>query len=236
MLRAGKSVFLQQSIISSDNGIILAPIININGLILRADNPIPEPIKAFLQESGAEAGRVRYKGELLIRIKGIYKLRKEDISAFIEANSELIEAQKIGLESVPEAVKLREEIRNSVASPCSLKAKIGRHSYIYGLIDVCELNLNIRDTALECGLTRSQNLTAKCPQFTMQGGAIEGHGFLAKYEIAQKARFFGSAHIRNAAIEAGHSLSIKPIEGREDSTVSLSLEQGVAWVNTPCLG
>lgn len=61
MLRAGYFIDIQNENIESNSGVILAPIIKLHDLILRADAPVPDKIKEFLQEHNIKVNRVKYK-------------------------------------------------------------------------------------------------------------------------------------------------------------------------------
>ncbi len=113
MLRAGKKIKINQSV-SSDRGIIMAPVIDLCGLILRADKDIPQTIKTFLNAHNVQAYRVRYQGKLCIRLRGTWALSASDIQKFIAANPVLVEQQKQNLESVPVIEKIAQEIKEDI--------------------------------------------------------------------------------------------------------------------------
>lgn len=237
MLRSGKAISISFNKITSANGVILAPIININGLVLRADNPIPELIKDFLTSFHVEVDRVSYQGEPLVRLQGAYQLKADDISSFIEANADLVEAQKVGLDSVPEAIKIQEEVQRAVEVRAN-RAEFGRYSYEFPVMS-CVKNghFNLHSQMLLEGAVRiGEALNFRAPKLEVSGKAKEGFGFMAKFEVAQHARFFASViQLENAALEAGKELSIDSGDEATESTISLSLEQDTQWVNAPYL-
>jgi len=110
MLRAGKKIQFSKEILKSQNGVLLSPVIDLCGLILRADRPVPEFILNFLQSKGVKVSRMPYKNEQCIKISGYYELKKTDIEQFISENSTLVNEQYEGLELVPIALDLQNEI------------------------------------------------------------------------------------------------------------------------------
>ena len=66
MLRSGKIINIKapERGISAKNAFIIAPVINLFGIMIRSDRPLPESIKTFLAGYGIIAGCVRYKQEM----------------------------------------------------------------------------------------------------------------------------------------------------------------------------
>ena len=114
MLRSGKKISIDNLKLLSNEGTILAPIIVINGLVLRADREIPEPIQQFLNNQGAEVERTQYESEWFISLKGRYCLTPESIKYFIEQNQSLIENEMKDLDKVAPGVNLQNEIKEAV--------------------------------------------------------------------------------------------------------------------------
>lgn len=113
MLRAGKKIEIMTNL-SSQQGFIMAPIINLGGLILRADKAIPTAIQTFLEQHNIQVYRVAYKGTPCIRLRGTWELSQAKIRAFLQANPELAQAQTHNLEAVPVAHPVATEIQASI--------------------------------------------------------------------------------------------------------------------------
>lgn len=109
MLRAGQKININLPI-HSENGFILAPVINLLGIILRADKPIPTAIQTFLEEKGAIINRVNYKGEGYVKIQGEWRLTAEEANAFVATNAALIAEQNVNLDRALVAQHLKTEI------------------------------------------------------------------------------------------------------------------------------
>lgn len=78
MLRAATKITLTPTSLDSSHGFILAPVIDIMGIVLRADNPIPDVIKNFLVTKGAIINRIKYEGELHVKIQGKWSLTQQE--------------------------------------------------------------------------------------------------------------------------------------------------------------
>jgi hypothetical protein len=59
MLRASKKITINTDYLHSNNGFMLSPVIDINGLILRSDQPLPVPIKEFFIAKNIKLNRIR---------------------------------------------------------------------------------------------------------------------------------------------------------------------------------
>jgi hypothetical protein len=97
MLRASQKVTLTSNTIEFENGFILSTILDLNGLIIRANQPLAQPIKDFLIPKNIKINRIRVAFlpdqdttderephyEYYIRIYGTFSISKAEISAFI---------------------------------------------------------------------------------------------------------------------------------------------------------
>ena len=121
MIRTSKKVSLTADKIVFNNGFVIAPIVEINGIILRADHPLTQEqslIKNFLINQNAQVSRIRinYQGhslphasnnsEYYIRIHGTFSISKQDSKAFFDANSDLMANQLNGLDKITQAPQM----------------------------------------------------------------------------------------------------------------------------------
>lgn len=93
MLRSARKITLNAKTYQNYNGFLLAPSINLNGLILHSQEKVPEIIKDFLESMGAVIGRVKLDGELLVKLTGEFNISKLEIENFLEINKENEELQ-----------------------------------------------------------------------------------------------------------------------------------------------
>ena len=121
MIRASKQISLNANQIHFNNGFALAPIINLNGIVLRADRALTQqlPIKDFLSKHNAQVSRVRinYKNplsstdpddyEYYIRIHGTFVVSQKDTKEFIDTNAAFIANQLDGLEQIPTVTNMQ---------------------------------------------------------------------------------------------------------------------------------
>ena len=121
MIRASKQISLNANQIHFNNGFALAPIINLNGIVLRADRALTQqlPIKDFLSKHNAQVSRVRinYKNplsstdpddyEYYIRIHGTFVVSQKDTKEFIDTNAAFIANQLDGIEQIPTATNMQ---------------------------------------------------------------------------------------------------------------------------------
>lgn len=108
MLRSAKAIKISSGVIQNYDGFALAPVININGLILRSDHPIPEAYKSFLVSIGAAVTRVRMNGEMFVRVTGQFNTTQRAIAEFLETVPDIVSDQAANLETVPVALRFRD--------------------------------------------------------------------------------------------------------------------------------
>lgn len=78
MLREGKLIEINKDDLISKNELIIASVVNLCGLVLRADKSIPEKIE------DVDIKIIRYKNEKFIGLTGVFTLRKARKKAFID--------------------------------------------------------------------------------------------------------------------------------------------------------
>ncbi len=112
MLRAAKKLFIDSPSFQSNNGFLLSPVIDINGLVLRADRTMEQqkPIKEFLESKGMVVSRVEVDKEFYIAISGeCFYLTMLEIKEFLQQNKDLIASQNQDLEQTPVANNMRKD-------------------------------------------------------------------------------------------------------------------------------
>ena len=237
MLRAGKLIEIDKDELVSENGILIAPIINLCGLVLRADKPIPETIAFFLKNEGVEVHRMRYKNEMFIRINGVYALRKNRIEAFMAENLALVEAQLQNLDEIPESKVIADEVDSKIN-------KIGQtRTYVHEETQYDCLHSSISDSIrfnmnsifFNLGHLGSNTHILICtPRLINQGVIIGNFGLFAE-SSAKKDHVISSQHgfQDNGFIDTGKSLRIKALDSTDYSQERLYINQSKQWLNHP---
>jgi hypothetical protein len=242
MLRAAKKIQFCKDRLTSQNGILLSPIINLCGLILRSDRPLPDLIKNFLHSKGVEVSIVQYKEESYVRLCGIYTIEKSEVEMFISEHPELINEQKLGLNELPSALNLRQEIFD----------KIDEIDIHQGLIAVHEQGI---DYTWKPNVIIGNNVTARVskmysnqgsrilsrlethistPSFISQGQQLQDVGFFA--DITAKTNLTINSQVGaqdNTLIEAGETLTINAYDTSTPSEERLALNSRIRWFNNP---
>src|SRR5579862_8378879 len=86
MFKSGRSIHIAAPILENVNAIQVAPLFNLHGLILKADQAIQPEIMYFLALKGLIIQQIEEDGDKLIRISGRYRLDKNDVQEFIRKN------------------------------------------------------------------------------------------------------------------------------------------------------
>lgn len=106
MLRSATKISIQAKTFQNYDGMMVSPIIEIEGLILRSDHPIPLKIKQFIEAKGGVVKRVTIDNEMFVKLSGEFNITKFEIYEFINQNFELVAQQLINLESLPKSLRL----------------------------------------------------------------------------------------------------------------------------------
>lgn len=126
MLRASKKITLVSGTIEFNNGFVLSALVNLNGLVLRADQPIPQLITDFLASKKIMIKKIRvtFKPnessrdillpcyEDYIKIYGTFSISKTEIRNFISSNEyhEILEETCKNLTLLERAEQLQSDI------------------------------------------------------------------------------------------------------------------------------
>ncbi len=89
MLRSAKQININGNTMQNYDGLMIAPTVNLFGLLIDCKDPIDDKIKQFLSAHGVVIGRVKIDGELFVRITGRFKITKDDVDKFLIGNPDL---------------------------------------------------------------------------------------------------------------------------------------------------
>lgn len=241
MLRAGASIKFNKDVLDSENGILLSPVINLCGLILRADRPIPDVIKIFLESKSVVVKRVRYKGDLLVRLSGYYKIFKTDVERFISDHQNLLNQQNIGLEEVPPAINLQREISAKIVKvkePLVFKHEGIKYSVPErGVIEGDTIDIQSSDICYnQSSMASRSDMSIKSPKIINQGitwGVLNNIGFFSESMACTITMRSQAGSHKNAITEARQVLTIEPDDSQNPSKEELRLDPTVKWFNNP---
>jgi hypothetical protein len=239
MLRAGKSIEINQDILNSEKGVIFAPIINLSGLVIRADREIPEPIQQFLSSHGAQVHRIRFKNELHILLKGTFRLNKAEIEAFIKEHGDLVNALKEDLEHVPVASQFQSDISAQLSQFFVIKeyhiGDVSISSNVFSPISAEELiRIRTKETKLTCKLASGDSISISATKAFMRGIHKGGIGLFST-SIAQRNFSLESqdSTLENTLIDAGENISLTAQSTELPSIKTLKLSSQINWLNNP---
>ncbi len=120
MIRASKRISLNANQINFNNSFAVSPIIDLNGIVLRADRSLSEqkPIQDFLSKYNAQVSRVMmqyrtlstqsitYEYENYIRIYGTFNISQKDTNKFLVNNVDFMLNQLENLEKIDIATNM----------------------------------------------------------------------------------------------------------------------------------
>ena len=253
MFRSAQKITIQHEKIYSDKGIIFAPVINLNGLIVRSDKAIPEAYKAFFTSHHIDIKIVRYKGDLFVKMTGTYDLDKQDIINFIKEYSSVITDYVADLDEECINSGLFVEIREKIQAAFDgrnmqglyegrLMRMTGGGAILGGTgveLTVEEANRNsgriMSGADLSAAALRHEHVGQRVPEISF--------GLLAEVASLRVSRHMGNMLATNALIEAGGSLLFGRRQqgdaegsaaGREEnSVIRLKMDNDVYCGNSP---
>ena len=237
MLRAGKLIEIDKDELVSENGILIAPIINLCGLVLRADKPIPETIAFFLKNEGVEVHRMRYKEELFIRINGVYTLRKNRIEAFMAENLGLVEAQLQNLEEIPESKVIADEVDRKINMIGQTRCYVHEATQ-YDCLHASKsdsIRFNMNSVLFNLGhLGSNTHILIRTPRLINQGMIIGKLGLFAESSAKEDHVISTQYGFQdNGFVDTGKSLKIKALDATDHSQERLYINQSKQWLNHP---
>lgn len=241
MIRAGRQVSIKCAELQSIDGAIYAPIINLNGLILRADRELPTPIVDFFRKNNVLLNRIRYKGENIVILRGRYSLLASKIGLFINDNADLCSAQKEGLETIPPAIRLQREINESVFTPLPRPLRFGKREVSIPVQTGEEvLDIEAKGCIINNGrMSADQELKMKAALQQFAGVKLDGYGYMAEVISGKRVQCVGALAAYNAIIQAGDEVILESDESSESCLqrkIGLSLDDNdgeTNWYNRP---
>ena len=116
MLKSGRSIHIAAPILENVNAIQVAPLFNLHGLILKADQAIQPEIMYFLALKGLIIQQIEEDGDKLIRISGRYRLDKNDVQEFIRKNPQFSSQVESKEEQESDAVNFQAQLKQMIAN------------------------------------------------------------------------------------------------------------------------
>jgi len=81
-MKSGARIDIEGRSFENVQGIFVAPFIDIFGLTLAADKPIPDEVRSFLAKKGIEVQQIVEDGDQLVRLSGTFKVSREELAKF----------------------------------------------------------------------------------------------------------------------------------------------------------
>lgn len=241
MLRAGKRITITADL-KSEHGFILAPVIDVMGIILRADNPIPEAIKSFLAEKGAIIKRIRYQGEMHVKIQGQWSLTPQEAKAFIEANSALAAQQLENIARVPAAHEITAEVIAHIADVLDTQGRVqgscqrecNGHSTEVRLNKTFPVKchkgaepLNAVELTSKGFIVGDDTLPITAHSFHQTGSLALITGLFNSTSAAQVVDIHATTTLTNTLVQAGRTVSFS------GNSLNLTLNPAIDFLNRP---
>lgn len=258
MLRSAKGIKISSGIIEYYDGFALAPVININGLILRSDHPIPEAYTSFLASIGATANRVRMNEEIFVRVTGQFNTTQRKIAEFLETVPEIVAAQAANLETVPIALRFRDILLEAAHTKYSgrpvLYDPVTRSRLTHGTAIVeggdgidgavtfegresgdgsCTANNMMVTSGGVVKFTRAKHVMLtgqKFEQLAKDSYATPGWMSFIRAGVEVLFGVIEKLQLRNIDISSAGEINI---DSTDSATTELSIDTSVDWVNNP---
>lgn len=259
MLRASSKITINSETITSNNGFILSTVINLNGLILRADRPIPQIIKDFLISKNIQVSRVRIPVQLdettqnvphyeyYIRLYGTFSILKSDIVDFINnpKHTTLIEEQSSDLDQIPKADYLQSSIEK--------QHELCYKKLTYVNIDTgntwdvpsvgviagreCSINTNkLQSSQPICGrdaiTVTAQEIISSGRIFSLPDQTQINVGLMAPFFSKKRIQFKSSSTQLEDTIVAAENITLESTEDNQN-TLLLAINTDIDWLNNP---
>jgi|GEM_PF-1879280 hypothetical protein len=258
MLRASKRVTIDTNVLQAHNGFILAPIIDLQGLVLRADYPVPEPIKCFLTTKNVNVGRVRvnYKDtklpedpdcyEYYVRIYGTFSISKREVTDFITNNAALMETQLRHIDDMPAAIKMQSCIEEQYklceedATYADLAHNLVWEVPVSGMF-TNETNINTKKMSSSQPIMGKDSVDINTVELVSKGNVLVvkekeiNAGLMAPLFGLKKTNinFAKKAQFEDTLI-SGENISIKYTgDENENGDLTLGMNTNIDWLNNP---
>ena len=246
MLRAAKRINIQVKTFQNYDGFLLAPVIDINGLILSAEQTVDPRIKTFIESKGGKMNRVRINGELLVRLTGEFNITRQEVSDFIRESAATGAALPGIVENPPLLPQFAamidrdmqaEKAQGSVLlfSDSSYQIRIDRPTTESGDDTMLSAARGIKSGVFGGFSGKSTHYTA----VSISMGANQLIGFsdtcVGYMGVLYAKKYISLTSIVNTSIE-NHivsSMETLSLQGGEDGNLELKMNRSVEWLNNP---
>lgn len=263
MLRASKKVTLVSGTIEFNNGFVLSTSVNLNGLILRADQPIPQLITDFLASKKVMIKKIRIafkpdestKDILLpcyedyIKIYGTFSISKTDVKNFIGSYEyrELLKQTCNNLTPLERSEQLQSDIEKQYIL-CLQHTEYTDTVHAWHI----ELSVMFADQQFDCvmdKLTLNNHIIAvehiriNAKEFTTSGTAMSFVDEHKKERTSNTGLMSSLLSKKNIYVKFKNSMQFQDsimgseqidIESKNNSSrLILSIDKDIDWLNNP---
>ena len=257
MIRASKRISLSANQINFNNSFALSPIIDLNGIVLRADRSLSEqkPIQDFLSKYNAQVSRVKAitdEYESYIRIYGTFNISQKDTNKFLVNNVNFMLNQLEDLEKIDIATNMHSCIveqynlcKKDVTYANLMKNTVwevpfdgcfgGKFTNIEA-VSLCYKKPNLGGDLLDI---KVNELISEGRIFNDSKGKQKNNSGLMTPFFSLKRidiQSSGYAHLKNAFIQ-GENVNISVISSKisenNDKNLTLSISPEIDWLNNP---
>lgn len=238
MLRSAKKIEINSKSVHGDNVLLLAPVIDICGVIIRADRTTPALIKDFFADFGAEVGRVKYRDELFARVRGTFNILRDEIESFKAQHADLIKEQYDDADKILESKAITAEVEQDIVNlnkPASFL--VGDRPYthktnVLGSKGNTTIKVEQLDSASCLFSGKQLSITSENGTYNFSEDAkLDDHpiGFMSK-AISREGTVIISREL-NAKNSIIQSAGVMIFSARD--RISLSIGRDIEWVNSP---
>jgi len=219
MFKSGRSIHIAAPILANMNAIQVAPLINLHGLILKADQAIHPEIMSFLTSKGLIIQQIEEDGDKLIRISGTYRLDKNDVQEFLRKNPQFSSQVESKEEQESDAVNFQAQLKQMITN----KRSFSNQSITNEILFLKQLSLRNNDEGQPEGNINLQSEDMKLLSLKTQGYfAGTDNNIKSGGNFKSKTTTYVSGN--NTIIEAATNASIS---GSVYSSINLGISFGV---------
>ncbi len=247
MLQSAKRINISSKTFQNYNGYMLAPVIDLNGLILSAEQPIAPAIKAFIESKGGKINRVKINGELLVRLTGEFNITRQEVADLIIELTTTGNVLPTTAENQPILPQFAAMIDREMQAE---KAKGSPLIFSNGNYEVRlqrSINETRGNTTISAGATIKNEIHAgfsgkdthyTATSISMRGGKFDGHfnnacvGYMGVLYARQNISL-SSAHSTDIENQLVSSMELLSLQGGENGNLKLTMDRSVEWLNNP---
>lgn len=256
MLRSATKIIIQAKSYFNNKEILFAPIIDLFGLILRSDQPVPEAIKSFLQSLGAKINRIKIDNELFIMLQGKFNVTKFEVEQFIEQHKELVEKQKENIDAVAKATHMQQlfakeherilKLKSNITKYCNGEDIITIHQGLFNIGTNLALHSGKKTVLLGSNINVGNTSNILADQITFAGRKLNfpiythadsndanktKAGYMATHLSLHGSEFLFTHKLKfkNSLVDSGGIVKIASEQGH----LELKFSREVDWKNNP---